>query len=38
MHALLQTGVNTGVIDAAGWVVVLVSLVITVGWLYQLAR
>jgi hypothetical protein len=36
MNALLQAGVNTGVIDAAGWLVVLVSLAITVGWLYQL--
>jgi hypothetical protein len=36
MNALLQAGVNAGVIDAAGWIVALVSLAITVGWLYEL--
>ncbi len=38
MNALLQAGGNPAVIDAAGWLVALVSVAITVGWLYRLTN
>ena len=34
----LQSEVNTAAIDGAGWLVLLVSLAITLGWLYYVAR
>jgi hypothetical protein len=36
MFVPLQEGVNVGVINAAGWLVALGSLAITIGWLYKL--
>jgi hypothetical protein len=38
MSVPLQEGVQTGVIDGSGWVVLLSSLAITVGWLWYLYR
>jgi hypothetical protein len=38
MFPLLQSEANAAVIDTAGWVVLLVSLAVTVGWLYYVAR
>ena len=38
MYFPLQEGVQTGVIDASGWVVLLSSLAVTVGWLWYLYR
>ena len=38
MHFPLQEGVQTGVIDASGWVVLLSSLAVTLGWLWYLYR
>jgi len=38
MYTVLQEGVQTGVISATGWLVLLSSLAITVGWLWYLYR
>jgi hypothetical protein len=38
MYTVLQEGVQTGVVDASGWIVLLSSLAITVGWLWYLYR
>jgi hypothetical protein len=38
MYTVLQEGVQTGVVDASGWVVLLSSLAIAVGWLWYLYR
>ena len=38
MYFPLQEGVQTGVIDASGWVVLLSSLAVTLGWLWCLYR
>ena len=38
MHFPLQEGVQTGVIDVSGWVVLLSSLAVTIGWLWYLYR
>lgn len=35
---VLQEGVQTGVISAAGWVVLLASLALAVAWSYYLMR
>lgn len=35
---VLQETVNTGAVSAAGWIVAVASLLITVGWLYYLYR
>jgi hypothetical protein len=36
MFVPLQEGVNTGVIDATGWLVAVVGLLLVVGWYYRL--
>ena len=38
MYLPLQETVNAGAIDAAGWVVGIASLALTVGWLVYLYR
>lgn len=38
MFPLLQTEANAAAADAAGWVVLLVSLAVTIGWYYYVAR
>jgi hypothetical protein len=38
MYLPLQENVQTGVIDGSGWVVLLASVAITVGWLWYLYR
>jgi len=36
--AVLQEGVQTGVIDAAGWTVGIAGLALVVAWTYYLMR
>jgi hypothetical protein len=38
MVTVLQEGVQTGVISATGWLVLLSSFAVTVGWLWYLSR
>jgi len=38
MYVPLQENVNELAIDASGWLVVVASLLITVGWLWHLYR
>ncbi len=38
MFTLLQSEVNAGAIAAAGWLVLFVSLAVTAGWYYYVAR
>ena len=36
MFVPLQEGVNTSVIDATGWLVAVVGVLLVVGWYYRL--
>lgn len=38
MNVVLQEGVRTGLIDAAGWVILLGGLAVTALWLKWLGR
>ncbi len=38
MNALLQEGVQTGLIDASGWIVGIGGLLLLVGWVAYLTR
>ena len=38
MYFPLHEDVNTAMIDASGWIVLLASVAITVGWLWYLYR
>lgn len=38
MYFPLQEDVQTGIIDASGWFVLLVSVALVVGWLWYLYR
>lgn len=37
-YALLQEGVQTGIVDAAGWIIGLGGIVLTALWLFYLTR
>lgn len=38
MYFPLQEDVNAALVDASGWFVLVVSLLVTVGWLWYLYR
>ncbi len=38
MYVLLQEGVQTGIIDVAGWIIGLGGLALTAAWLFYLTR
>jgi uncharacterized YccA/Bax inhibitor family protein len=38
MYALLQEGVRTGIVDAAGWLIALGGIALTAVWLLYLTR